>query len=274
MRKSLEEQLRRRHVVDFGKTKVEIIDIASSGAKGDLPLVLVSGWASTLAVVKKNVIALAEQGRRVIYANAPHGIPTKKKKGVPYAQLRKAAALLLSLKERRIKRADFVAHSEGAIVVAIAATLEPERFRKIVLLNPAGMAKSRGFGKLAADFSAEVIWMELRKMLAARRLEKTVLTAWLEAGKTVASDFSSSWEEVQALSVYDIAGLLGQLHDRGIRIAVIHSKGDRTFPVGEVCAKVKSAVACEAVVVPGRHNELYFHPEKFAKIIIKTLDSI
>jgi pimeloyl-ACP methyl ester carboxylesterase len=272
MREALKTQFDRRRILKIGKSAIGIVDVVPPKAKGR-PLVLVSGWASTAVVLRRNILALAASGRRVIYVDAPHGIPTRKKRGLPYAQLRKAAALLLALDERRVRRADVVAHSEGAIVAAIAATLEPGRFREIILVNPAGMIKSKGFGKLAADFSAEVIWAEMRKMLAKRRLAKTVLTAWLEAGKTVAVDPLSAWEEVQSISVYDMAGLLGELRKRGIGIKVIHAKGDRTFPVEEVCAKAESAASCRAVIVPGGHTEMYSHPEKFAKIISNILSS-
>ena len=271
-RRNLEKQFGRRRTATFNKAKIEIIvDLAPACTKTAVPVVMVSGWASTAAVLKENIIALAATGRRIIYANAPHGVPAAGQPGYPAAELRKAAALLLTLDARRVRHADVVAHSEGAIVVAIAATLRPEKFRNVILVNPAGLSKIKDIGQLASDFSVDMLWGEIRRLLAEPGLAKTVLTTWLEAGKTIVADPFKAWEEVQAISSAEIAGLLKDLKDRGLGVAVIHAKDDRTFPVEEVCRRARAGEVCEIIVVPGSHNELYLKPEAFAHLINRTL---
>lgn len=249
------------------------MDIAPPRRRG-LPLALVSGWASTAAALKDNIIALASLGLRVIYAEAPHGIETEARSGYPATALRKAAALLLALDERRVRRVDVVAHSEGAIVAAVAAMLSPKRFRNLVLVNPAGLSKRKDLGRLAQDFSADTLWGEMRRILANPSLAKTVLMAWLEAGRAIAADPWRSYEEAKTISAADIAGLLQDLRRKGIGVAVIHASGDKAFPVKEVCRRVERCPACRVQIVPGSHFEFYHRPAEFAQRIEEALRSL
>jgi pimeloyl-ACP methyl ester carboxylesterase len=225
-------------------------------------------------VLKGNILALAETGRRVIYVNAPHGMPTPGQPGYSLAEMRKVAALLLALETMGAKQVDVVAHSEGAIVAALAATLRPEKFRNLILINPAGLSKKKETSQLAADFSADVLWGELRQLLADRSLAKTILTAWLEAGKTIAAAPFKAWQEVEAISVTDIAQLLRGLKQYRINVAVIHAKDDKAFPVAEVCAGARSGHVCKIITIPGSHNEFYRHPDDFARMCDKVLISL
>jgi pimeloyl-ACP methyl ester carboxylesterase len=273
VRNKLEKQFSRRRVVKFNKAKINIVNIMPPRLKTRVPLVVVSGWASTAAVLKENILALAATGRRVIYADAPHGIPALGRPGYPAAQLRKAAALLLLIDASGVRSADVIAHSEGAIVAAIAAALQPKKFRNIILVNPAGLSKKKPLAKLAADFSADVLWGELNRILAEPALARTVLTAWLEAGRAIAADPFKSWEEAQAISVSEIAGMLKELEAKGIGVAVIHASGDRAFPAREVCANARAGKKCKVITLPGSHYEFYFKPAEFAQMADKILTS-
>lgn len=273
VRHDLEKQFSRRRVVKFNKAEISIVDVAPPRLKTRVPLVVVSGWASTAAVLKENILALAMTGRRVIYADAPHGIPTTGRPDYPAAQLRKVAALLLLIDASGARSVDVIAHSEGAIVAAIAATLRPKKFCNIILVNPAGLSKKKPLAKLAADFSADVLWGELNRILAEPALAKTVLTAWLEAGRTIVADLFKSWEEAQAISVSEITGILKELEAKGIGVAVIHASGDRAFPAREVCASARVAKKCKVVTTPGSHYEFYFKPVEFAQMADKVLTS-
>jgi pimeloyl-ACP methyl ester carboxylesterase len=273
MEDSLLKQFDRRRILTFGRNRIGIIDIAPDKRRG-LPIALVSGWASTAAALKENIIALAARGRRVVYADAPHGIETEVRSGYPATALRKAAALLLALDERRIRQADIVAHSEGAIVAAVAATLSPKRFRNLVFVNPAGLSERKDFSRLAKDFSADTLWDEMRRVLAEPGLARPVLTAWLEAGRAIAADPWRSYEEAKAISAADIAGLLNDLRRKGIGFAVIHAAGDKAFPVKEVCRRVKRCPSCRVEIVDGSHFEFYHKPAEFAERIDLTLAAL
>lgn len=271
-RAHLEAQWAHRRILSFGRNRIEMFDISPRRRKSAVPIVLVSGWGSTASILKENVLALAMQGRRVLYVNAPHGINASAKPGYPAAELRKVAALLLALDERRVRRVDVVAHSEGAIVAAIAAELAPARFRNLVLVNPAGLRAKTPVDKLAARFSADVLWGSLRRIVADPSVAGVVLKAWLETGKAVAADPFRSYEEAKAISSSDIAGLLSELRKREIGIAIIHAKGDRVFPYAQVCRR--AGHDCVVTSVPGLHNEFYLKPSEFAKLIRNALDSL
>ncbi len=259
----------RRRVLFIGRSRLQVIDIAPRRLKTRVPAVLVSGWGSTAAVLKENILALAETGRRVIYASAPHGISAHPQEGFPSVELRKVAALLLALDERGVRKADIVAHSEGAIVSAIAASLEPRRFRSLVLVNPAGLRGKISVDKLAARFSADVLWGSLRRIFAEPSLAGVVLKTWLQTGKAVIADPLRSYEEAKAISAADIAGLLKKLREEGLCISIIHAKGDKAFPVRQVCAR--AGRSCRIMTIPGLHNEFYLKPAEFAKLIDRAL---
>ena len=269
----LPKQFERRHILAFGRNRISIVDIAPRHRRG-APLALVSGWASTAAVLKGNILALAGTGRRVIYVEAPHGIDAEARSGYPSTALRKAAALLLALDERRVRSADVVAHSEGAIVAAVAATLSPGRIRNLVLVNPAGLSGRKEFSRLAQDFSADTLWDEMRRMLSDPSLARTVLTAWLEAGRAIAADPWKSYEEAKAISAADIVGLLDGLRRKGTGVAIIHASGDKAFPVKDLCRRIRRCPSCRVQIVPGSHLEFYHKPIEFAERIDKALRSL
>ena len=138
---------------------VEVVVLKPEHLKTEVPLVLVPGWAATAEVHKRNAILFAEAGRRTIVISAPHGIPPApgEYENIPLAESRKAAATEHALEAKLIDRADVVTHSEAAIFVTVAALRQPERYRSITYLAPAGLIGEDSFWQLARRFNADSV---------------------------------------------------------------------------------------------------------------------
>ena len=136
---------------------VDVVVLEPEHAKTEVPLVLVPGWATTAEVHKRNAILFAEAGRRTIVISAPHGIPAVpgEYENIPLAERRKAAAIEYALEAKLINKADVVTHSEAAIFVTIAALKQPERYRSITYVAPAGLIGEDRFWQLARRFNAD-----------------------------------------------------------------------------------------------------------------------
>src|SRR5438874_2007810 len=82
------------------------------------------GWMENPQNHKETIYALYKQGRRVVFPDSPHGIEARPRASLPMAQLRHAEVLIATLKRQGIDEADAIAHSAGAISLAIAGTAD------------------------------------------------------------------------------------------------------------------------------------------------------
>ena len=113
------------------------------------PVLFVGGWGNTAGVYGLRIQQLLKSGRKVIYANPTEGVPTKKLKfskntGIDEIFIPKANELQAILEKENITGdIDFLAHSQGTIVMIAFATLFPEKVknRKIVFEAPAGIGE-------------------------------------------------------------------------------------------------------------------------------------
>lgn len=147
-RERLRAQLENPDTINlYGGEVLNIIDLQPERLKAETPVFWLGGWGSTIQVMENNILNLAECGRRTLAVDAPHGISSAhiahhtegREHAIHEIELRKVAALLKALDEKSIEQTDIVAHSEGAIYGVSAALLRPERFRNLVLVDPAGM---------------------------------------------------------------------------------------------------------------------------------------
>ena len=164
----------------------------------------------------------------------------------PDAELRKAAALIQVCNAKGIAQVDVVAHSEGAMYVAIAATLRPERFRNLVFIAPAGMLRFGGDGthrlhaviKFARHYLAHrfrgrsIIHMPdvpaRMDREPARSRHKAGRVGLARLVRTLAHP-SRLIAEAFAQADYSIDTLMEQLSEYGTAIVVVLSVGDTLY---------------------------------------------
>ncbi|MFA4871514.1 MAG: alpha/beta fold hydrolase [Patescibacteria group bacterium] len=270
---SLEEQFKNPEMIELGGKTVEVIDIHPEISKTEVPVVVAPGWAATPEVFKDNILTLAELGRRTISVNSPHGIETSEIEGLPEAELRKVAALMEALKEKDIDQIDAIGHSEAGIYLTIAATLYPDKFRNLVLVDPGGMIGKDKPEYLAARFSLDILRQTIRS-LREHEIIKPAMKASLVAGRAVGGAPAQSLREVVAISNTQIHDLLRGLREKGIGISIIHAVDDKAFPMERVQKIAKKDQLNGFYSVKGTHNEFYLHPEKYTRLAEHALAAL
>jgi pimeloyl-ACP methyl ester carboxylesterase len=245
--------------------------------KLNLPIMFCPGWIQNSESQKRNLRTMYKEGCRMILPDSLHGIPTKElekngsTKGMAKAELRKAAMLLATLNERSVDQVDAIAHSEGAINLVMAALLAPERFRNIVLIDPAGM-----IGK------DNLIGLAVRS-----QRENTQLAQARKAGAKFEYDFEGvsddpyfkgtpikTLKEVIAIANSNIQGMLAALRAKGIGVTVINGAEDLQFPT----AKMQRATGIENVrgfvSVKGAHHAFFQQPSIYSGPVLHQLAAL
>src|SRR5262249_38765000 len=119
-RRAFERQYDNPQRVDIGADTFFIYDIVPPRPKSAVPILFCPGWMENPLNHKETIYALFRQGRRIVFPDAPHGIETCPRTNVPLTQLRHAAALIATLRRQSVHEADAIAHSAGAISLAVA----------------------------------------------------------------------------------------------------------------------------------------------------------
>jgi pimeloyl-ACP methyl ester carboxylesterase len=274
--KALEEQFSDTETLEFSGGDVEVYDVSPEKTKTETPAIFFPGWALSAEAYKENIIGIAEKGRRVVSFDAPHGIDVEEAElasGYPEAELRKVFTLIQTIEERGLSEVDIVGHSEGCLVAVIAATLYPEKFRNLVLVNPAGMMGEDKASSLTSRFAHD----NLRRFVKGMGDFKKSGRSLKALGKTLKSALGSpikTFREILAIADSDIRDILEDLKDAGKGIAVVHSVDDKAFPMERLQRNVKKKHVTGLYSITGAHNEIYLDPEVRAKLIDQALDAL
>lgn len=253
--------------------ELEVFDIHPEKEKEKTPVVIAPGWNCNPEIFKDNILTMAKLGRRTVSINSPHGIKTEKNENYPYVELKKVAALIETLKKKGIDKIDAVGHSEAGIYLSITATLYPEKFRNIVLVNPGGMIGKDNAGRLSIDFSKDII-EQIFKCVKDKDYIKPSLKAFWEKGKSIISDPIGAVKEVFAISSFQIHGLLKQLKSQGIGISIIHSVDDKAFPMNRIQEIAEADQLDGFYSIKGTHNEFYLKPQEYTKLADQALTAL
>lgn len=280
-RDQFEEQFSQKNEIEILGGKIEMVDVKPDNPKTEIPALFAPGWSGTPEMYKDTIRILYENNRRVLsLAHARHGgdeksAPESVQTEYPADELRKALALLKLLGEKNIEKIDVIAHSEGAINTAIAASLAPEKFRNIVFVNPAGLIGPDRFPKLAGRFALAAIQTLFEVVSYKQETEKTRFRRALkESLRYIAKNPVRALKEAVAISQSEINDMLKDLHSLGIGIAIINGIDDPVFPMNRMQAIVKSAEIDAFLSVKGGHNEIVSDPEKYAASADELLDKL
>ena len=288
MEVSLEERFNNPEILesdDSPGSKVEIVDIDPQEKKTDMPLLVIPGWAATVEVHKENAKIFSELGRRTITISSPHGIETKQEGDIPLAELRKAMAITKVIEEKRLEQVDVVTHSEGALFTTIAALRNPERFRSIVFVSPAGLIGEDSFWELTKRFSSDLLqqWKDRKKSPERNtQINTQIKTALIEALKTFRSP-KKSLDEIKAIANTQIQENLRELRRQGVKVIIIHPVGDKVLPMermqkmvtGEmVDGFISAGDAKQTGGVAETHNAWYLTPQQYTKAVNSILTSL
>lgn len=272
--RTLEEQYNNPDIIGDGKNKIEIIDLIPPQLKTDVPAILVPGWSATAHVLKENVFTLAELGRRVIVASAPHGVDTNTQKIYPEAEMRKTEALMQALDRKRIMRADAISHSEASLFMTMGAMIHRDRFRNFVLVSPAGLIGPDTFPRLATDFSKDIAGQTIKALFDDHSRIAKMWKAYTEFGKSIVAGPILTIQEMNAIVTFHIEEILRELKFRGHGISIIHTAHDKAFPMDRMQKIVDRTMVDGFVSVGGSHNELYLKPQGMSEMIDHLFDAM
>lgn len=262
-KESFEDQFSKTEEYKVAGGKAEIVDIQLSDTpKTEVPLLLAPAWACTTETYRPVLKTLAETERRVIGINHPRLggdmdiAPEEAAEKYPYEQVRKALNMLGVLDQKGIEKTDVIAHSEGAVNVAVAAMLYPEKFRNIVFYAPAGLIGEDTFSRLLKGFAGQ---SKPAESLAGIKVDDDVTNSAKEALKYLAKNPVRGINEARDIAKSQIHDVLRYLHSKGIGIVVMASVDDPVFPMDRIQKVAKEDMLDGFLSVRGGHALLNMH---------------
>jgi len=276
----LEEQFAHPERVRLGDEEVNLYDIAPPKLKFEIPTVFAPGFSATPIVHEPNIVGIAKDGRRVIAVDSPQGLekPTVSEEdsiGHAEVELAKLSSIMEALKERGIEKTDGVAHSEGGVYLILAAWLNSDKFRNIVLVEPGGMIGKDNVFRLVKGMANELVDQfkgESQRTDLDRQPKK--LQSPMLPLRAIGADLRRSWGSVKAIAESDIIEMLRDLKERGIHISIIHGVDDKVFPMDRVQKELGPDAITGFYSVRGGHNEVFLRPEQYTGAISAALDAL
>lgn len=265
--------------------RFKLHDATPPNGNGEAPIFFCPGWLEDPVNGKENLRKWYEAGRQVLWPDSPHGIDIKNirdyisfdmllEQGIPeellsdmpMTEMKKAAAVLISLDSKNILQTDAVGQSEGGIYLCVAALLAPERFKNIVLVNSGGLI-GKDLGVALAYRSNK----DTKKMFKDQQESPSefFFKDDPDRGKMYFNEtLVDTIEEGYGISQVDLRKILEILKMKGVDVSIVHTENDLFFPV----EKVKNTLADRhhdgiTVVENLPHQGFILEPTKFSKIV-------
>ena len=258
---------------------VRIIDITPDKLKTEIPVLIAPGWGETPRTFQESANVMAGKGRRTLSLAHPRfgkiSETNLELRGTYRKQeLRRALTLLYVLEQKGIEKADVVAHSTGAVDIAVAASIKPERFRNIVLFAPGGMT-----GKGDISVIKRLVMNLQASMLRAINDPENVSQRLMRGGTETLKYFLKNppraiMELIEVLGKTDISGLLEALHGQGHRISIIQGVDDRAIPMEKIQKVANTKQIHGFYSIQGDHLEIYAQPERYMGVVNEALTAL
>lgn len=300
-----------QYSIDSPVGRIRYTEVIPNLPKTEIPVVIAPGWGATPASYDLVQKVLAERECRSLVLDHPRRGGKVQRDfrnfSYPTAELRKAQAFM-ALIDRAAKdennnpvceKVDIIAHSEGAIYGLIAAMLQPDKIRNIILVAPAGLVGKDTFWDLAGRFSLEVI-QDMQQVFGKENTAQEIIKTFIQylkkesdendktrkiretlaSTKYVAGNPLRALDEAVASSGSDISGMLKDIHAKGIGIAVICHANDKAIPIDRVSKvifdnQVDGELQVDGVLsVTGFHDDLYVHPDIYTRAAEEMLTAL
>ena len=212
-------------VLDMRPENAEIMD--------PIPIVFSQGFNGIPQHLTEVAQRLAnERKRQVIFVCDDHGIEHEEKSHRNKTpQRKKGNAIIRMMDEQGIERADVVGYSEGAVTMTDAIMDYPERFRNMVLLNPAGMQGKDNPVALALRAGIEIVQQTWRFIAPVKKEMRQKAMEIMNIDHRYFRDGRlASVREAHNLGHEDIAQRLKFLREEhGMKVGIVAGKRDQLF---------------------------------------------
>ena len=299
---SLESQFEKPERLEIAGHPVRVLDIRPQEAKTEVPVIMAPGYGTLSPEDNKvNILEMARQKRRTMFVDEPRGVDGVLEQGkseehelagekVDSFFMRQAETAIAVLDKKEIAQVDAVGHSEGCLYLVVAASMHPERFRDLVLFDPAGMIGDDSFSELAYRFLKENI-AEMMEMDKRRKNGELSAAAEAQAKKGdedfiayLQEDMPESLDEIRAIAAQQIRTLLKRAHDNGVMITIIHGVDDDVFPMARVQEQVartdsekedgEDLIVDGFYSVKGGHDGFLLNPERYTRMADEALTAL
>jgi len=274
-----EKSAQETEVFEVNGEKVKVIDVIPEKVKDPIPAILLPGWGTSPELYKRNINELARYQRRVLSIETASGIEDSALKvlpgaeGVPEVEMRRISALISVMEKKKLDLVDIVGHSYGGMYAAFGAMLRPEKFRNIVLVNPAGIVGPDSSLQLLQRASIEALQEAMRGMKE-KSLRDSLIHIASHSASTISTSPFHACREVIAIANTEIHNTLAFLKEKGVHISIIHTIDDATFPMERVQKIVDAGHIDGFYSAKGGHNEFILNPEKYTKLVDEALSSM
>lgn len=282
-RKKLEtdfdKQFSKKEKVQTSIGNVEITDVTPENLTDQMPVLLIGGWGESDRTHTDTIKTINDQKRRAIFVKVPRmGDGEVLYSGKQsQAEIEKAVATLEVLNTKSINKVDVIAHSEGAINALLAAQIEPDKFRNIVLVAPAGLTGKDNIAKLTARFNKMLGKDAVKTILNKDQKRANRLRAAQETIKYLLKNPIKGLEEVSAIAAADIYEELTWLKKQGVGVSIVQGVDDSVFPMQDLLrtAREKGGLDLDGFYsVKGDHREISVHPEKYTALAVNALENL
>ena len=148
----------KQYNIDVPVGKFPVVEVTPLQPKTDIPVVIAPGWSASPSIFFNSQSLLALKGRRSLVFDHPRwGGKVEPNPDYFTAEVRKAVALLSVIEHSHSDKVDIIAHSEAGVYSVIAAMLQPEKFRNLVLVGPAGVVGHNTFPGLLGRMTNKVL---------------------------------------------------------------------------------------------------------------------
>lgn len=259
----------------------DILELIPRNLKSETPLVIMPGWTGTTETYEPNMKAIAEEGRHVMMANSEYGNPVSsedfsdKEKASEYSvsNLQKIAVYMEMLKKTGTKKVDVIGYSEGGMNAIIAATLYPEKFKNIILVDPSGLIGENSILDIPINFSKEVVTGAI-EWVRTPEGRKMMFDIFKGVAGTVLKHPILAYRQMLGNSSAELLEEMKSLRARGIGISVIHGTDDMIFPMEKMQEYVEAEAVDGFYSVKGSHPDFLFKSNEFTKAAEAALTAL
>jgi pimeloyl-ACP methyl ester carboxylesterase len=257
--------------------------------EGSVPVLIAGGWSEGTQSLRDTAEEAYKEGREVILVDHARsgGLKAGETDYNPEVA-HKSRTLLNIINELRLEKVDVIAHSEGSLNAVLAATQQPEKFRNIILVAPAGLIGEDSIPRLIGRFVPKIARGMTKDMKEIKQRDPESAKRFAKSGPTyMRSNIRKGLREVGAIAHTQIDGQLDDLRSAGIHIGVLQSHRDSGFPDKRIYKHIvlqeadgaagyqdlQTSVHSYASVasIDAGHDDLIIHPERSTRAALDML---